>query len=137
MAISKNVLYIVFISFCSVSVLALSGCAELNPIDASRQILKTPLGTDPVRVGMTKEEVVSIWGKPDLVNQLQSSDQWQMPREEWVYTGRYQKVPLDTSYMFKTKYVIFDGNNLVSIGERSGMKDDSQAEAGPAEGVKP
>lgn len=105
-----------------ISLISITGCAEINPFEAPSEILKHPLGTDPIKMGMTKEEVLSIWGKPDQMNQLKPADEWQTPREEWVYLGRYSKIPLDKSYLSKTRYIVFDGNNVVGIGNESLVK---------------
>ncbi len=103
----------------SIVILSLAGCAEINLFDAPKEVMKHPLGTDPLKIGMSKNEVKSIWGNPDQVTGLQPSDEWNTPKEEWVYIGRYSKIPLDKSYMFKTKYLIFDGEHLVSIGDET------------------
>lgn len=105
--------YIFFLVFISTACIA--GCAEFNPLEAPAEVLKHPLGTDPLRIGMTKNEIIEKWGEPGQVSPLSSGDEWQTPREEWTYVGRYTKIPIDRSYIFKTKYLIFDGNNLVSI----------------------
>jgi hypothetical protein len=103
--------------------LALSGCgngiAGLDPMDVPRTVIKNPLGTDPIRVGMSKDVVRDKWGDPDQINMLEPTDEWGTPREEWVYLGRASKIPLDKSYIFKTKYIIFDGNNVVCVGDES------------------
>jgi hypothetical protein len=135
---TSNISRILVLSFsAAIFALNISGCAELNPIDASRQIMKNPLGTDPIRVGMSKEEIKSIWGEPGRINNLEPSDQWQTPREEWVYVGRYSKIPLDKSYIFKSKYLIFDGNNLVCIGDETQCKATGKAETQPAGAQSP
>jgi len=110
---------IIAVLFIFLSLVYISGCAEFNLFEAPSEVLKHPLGTDPIKVGMSKEETISLWGKPDQINKLESTDEWQTPKEEWVYKGRYSKIPLDRSYFFKTKYLIFDGNNLVSFGDKS------------------
>lgn len=102
-----------------ISALGISGCAEINPFQAPAEVLKHPLGTDPIRVGMTKQEIQQKWGRPDQINQLPAGDEWKTPREEWVYLGRYSKIPIDKNYLSKTRYLIFDGNNLVCIGTES------------------
>lgn len=100
--------------------LYLIGCAELNLFEAPGEVIKHPLGTDPIRLGMSKDEVTNVWGKPDQINQLESTDEWKTPREEWVYIGRYPNIiPVDRSYLSKTKYLIFDGKHVVSIGGES------------------
>jgi hypothetical protein len=105
---------------------AVSGCAGINPLDAPKTIIENPLGTDSIRVGMSKERVTSIWGKPDQINMLKPADEWQTAREEWVYKGRYTKIPLNRSYLFKDKYLIFDGNNLVCVGDETQCKADPE-----------
>lgn len=109
----------VFLIAFTIAAIFLSGCAEINLFEAPSEVLKHPLGTDPIKVGMSKDEVASIWGEPDQINALKSADEWQTPREEWVYKGRYSKIPVDRGYLFKSKYLIFDGNNLVCIGNES------------------
>ena len=118
MGISKSSL-IIF----AIAVIFLSGCAEINLFQAPSEVLKHPLGTDPIKVGMSKDQVTSIWGEPDQINALEPADEWQTPREEWVYKGRYSKIPVDRSYLFKSKYLIFDGKSLVCIGNESQCDD--------------
>lgn len=122
MAINKTFLNIALVLSMSIPILMTAGCAEINPLDAPQKVLNNPLGTDLIRIGMTKQQVTSIWGKPDQVNNLKPADEWQTPREEWVYMGRYTKVPINKSYLFKTKYLVFDGNNLVCVGDKSQYK---------------
>ncbi|MFH1753347.1 MAG: hypothetical protein ABH875_04110 [Candidatus Omnitrophota bacterium] len=120
---TSRLLWSIGLTMCLIGCLALaSGCAGINPLDAPKTILNNPLGTETIRIGMTKEQVTSEWGKPDQINQLTPADEWQTLREEWVYKGRYTKIPLNKSYMFKTKYLIFDGNNLTCIGGESKCK---------------
>ncbi len=116
---SKTFLKLFLVMALLLSLQVLCGCAGIDPMDAPKTIIKNPLGTDHIRIGMTKQEIVSVWGEPDQVNILEPADEWQTIREEWVYLGRYTKIPLDKSYLFKTKYLIFDGNNLVCVGDKS------------------
>jgi len=101
------------------ALLLLAGCAEFNPLDLPKKIIEKPLGTDPIHIGMTKDAVRDKWGEPDQINRLESTDQWKMDTEEWVYLGRYTKIPIDKSYIFNTKYLVFDGNNVVCVGDKS------------------
>lgn len=119
MATSRITIILIFLFIVPIYI---AGCAEINLFQTPTEVLKHPLGTDPVRVGMTKDEIISIWGEPDQINQLEPTDEWKTPREEWAYLGRYSKIPIDKSYLFKTKYLIFDGNNLVSVGDESAVK---------------
>ena len=114
MAINNKV--IILLAF---FVLSVTGCAEINLFEAPTQVLKHPLGTDPIKIGMSKDEVVSMWGRPDQINNLEPTDEWRTSREEWVYIGRYSKIPVDKNYLSKTKYLIFDGKHLACIGDES------------------
>ncbi len=109
------------------SLLFLQGCADniagINPLDVPAQVIQHPLGTNLVKVGMHKNEVVSIWSEPDQINRLESIDQWQTPREEWVYIAQYSKIiPIDKEYIARNKYLVFDGSTLVSISDKSRLK---------------
>lgn len=96
----------------------ISGCAEINPFETPKEVLSHPLGTESIRVGMTKQEVISKWGEPDIVNTLPSKDASGSQGEEWVYKARrYTPVPLDAGYLNKNKYIYFDGNNLTRISD--------------------
>ena len=90
------------------------GCAGIEP-PSPREILENPLGKGPLRIGMTREEVRSLWGNPDQVNK-QNSDSLGSFKEEWVYEARYPgALPADVGYVSKSKYLVFDGENLVSF----------------------
>ncbi len=94
------------------------GCAGIEEITpAPQEILKRPLGTDSVKVGMTKDEVRSLWGEPDQINYVKNENRWAGEREEWVYKGKYETLPVDAGYLFKTKKLYFDGENLTNIVE--------------------
>lgn len=92
----------------------LSGCAEIAP-PTPGYILKRPLGTDSVKVGMTKSRVKELWGDPSQVNTVEGDERWGGKREEWVYIARYSVIPVDAGYLSKTKKLYFDGDNLTNI----------------------
>lgn len=96
--------------------LALSGCAGIEPPNPE-DVVKHPLGTESVKIGMTKQEVESLWGKPDEVNIIEDKEKWQGPREVWTYRAQYGAIPVDAGYLSKTKKLYFDGDNLTNIGE--------------------
>ena len=99
-------------------VFAISGCAEIDPFETPAEVIRHSLGTEFIRIGMSKEEVISKWGEPDLVNKLSTSDAMGSQGEEWVYKARrYTPVPLDAGYLHKNKYLYFDGNNLTLISD--------------------
>ena len=67
-------------------------------------------------IGMTKDEVVSIWGQPDVINKIGiSKGLGGTKKEEWIYHPSYSGVPVDKGYLSKARYLYFDGNNLVSV----------------------
>lgn len=96
------------------SVSAVSGCGTLE-IPSPDDIIKKPLGTESVKIGMTKNQVESIWGKPDNVSTVENKEKWSSPREVWTYTARYGSIPVDAGYLSKTQKLYFDGNNLTEI----------------------
>lgn len=103
------------IKFLLILVLLVSfiGCAEITP-PTPDQVIKHPLGTDPLRIGMTKEEVIFMWGRPDIINKIGiSKGLGGTKKEEWVYYPAYSGVPLDKGYLSKTRHLYFDGNHLV------------------------
>ena len=96
--------------------LAISGCAEIDPFETPAEVIRHPLGTESIRIGMSKEEVISKWGEPDITNKLPATDVSGSQGEEWVYKARrYTPVPVDVGYLHKNKYLYFDGNNLTLI----------------------
>ena len=94
--------------------LGLTGCADVTP-PTPIGIIKRPLGTDSVKIGMTQDEVREIWGDPDRINYVQDAEKWGGERMEWVYLGRYSVIPVDAGYLSKTKKLYFDGENLTNI----------------------
>ena len=103
-----NKLTVVFILF---SLIFLCGCTEIEPPGPS-EIMRQPLGGSPLRLGMTKEKVRSIWGEPDVVRVL-GTDAQGMIREEWIYRGRYPNLPINVDYLSETQHLFFDGKHLV------------------------
>ena len=99
-----------------VLLLSLTGCADITP-PTPKDIIKRPLGTVSVKVGMTKGEVRELWGEPDQINYVEDKEKWGGGRTEWVYTGRYSAIPIDADYLSKTKKLYFDGENLTNIVE--------------------
>lgn len=92
----------------------LAGCAIFQPVKPEQALTK-PLGTDSLKIGMTKEQVKSLLGEPDaVVPQPRSKDMLSTEREQWIYHGRYSDLPLGADYFGKTLELDFDGNNLMS-----------------------
>ncbi len=98
------------------SLLLFGGCSAIiipNPED----VVKHPLGTESIKIGMTKEQVESIWGKPSQIKMSEDKARWQGSREVWIYRAQYGSIPVDAGYLSTTKKLYFDGNNLTDIGE--------------------
>ncbi len=91
--------------------LFLTGCAEIEP--PTPDAIISPWSSMPnIRLGNTKEEVISRWGKPDTINKL-GVDELGVAKEKWIYYGRYPMVPVDYQYVSRTKYLYFEVNILV------------------------
>jgi len=96
--------------------LSLSGCSIIETIPTPQEILKTPIGTEAVKIGMTKDKVTDVWGPPDGVKMLENKEKWGGGREEWTYQAR-TALPINAGYLYKTQKLYFDGDNLTNIEE--------------------
>ena len=108
-------LFNIFIAICIL--ISISGCAEVD-VPTPMDIIKKPLGTDSVKVGMSKNRVKDLWGEPDETGyeEIEEADSIRS-REVWTYRGKISAIPVDAGYLSKTKYLYFDGNNLTKISE--------------------
>jgi outer membrane protein assembly factor BamE (lipoprotein component of BamABCDE complex) len=101
---------------CIIAVLMLAifacGCSMLETIPSPKEIIKYPLGKTTLRVGMTKQEVESKWGKPDAVSIVEDKNRWPDSREMWVYYSQTSAIPIDADYLSKTRKLYFDGSYL-------------------------
>lgn len=95
---------------------ALYGCAAIT-MPTTDYVVDHPLGTESIRIGMTKQQVESLWGKPDEIKLMEDKAKWKGTREVWVYRAQYGAIPIDAGYLSKTKKLYFDGENLTDIGE--------------------
>lgn len=95
---------------------AFCGCSAIQVPDAE-DVISHPLGTESIKIGMSKEQVESIWGKPNDIRMVENKEKWQGTREVWTYRAQYGSIPVDAGYLSKTKKLYFDGNNLTEIGE--------------------
>ncbi len=101
--------------FAVIAIAALAGCAGIEP-PTPDDMVRQPLGKSSLKVGMSKHQVESLWGKPDEVRTVEDKEKWQGSREMWVYHAQYGVVPVDVDYLSKTKKLYFDGDNLTNIG---------------------
>jgi len=99
---------------CMLSASMLLGCNTLT-IPTPDDIIKKPLGSESVKIGMSKQQVESIWGKPDHISTAENKEKWSSPREVWIYNARYGAIPVDAGYLSKTQKLYFDGENLTEI----------------------
>ncbi len=103
--------------FLSVAVLFSSGCADME-VPGPRQVLTNPIGTSAVKIGMSKAQVLQIYGEPNFKAEA-VSDEWEGLREEWFYNARLSALPVGAGYLTNNVYLYFDGNSLTKISERS------------------
>lgn len=100
----------------SIAVIALTifayGCSMLESIPNAEDVMKYPLGKTTLKVGMTKQEVESKWGKPDSVSVVEDLKRWPDPREMWIYNPQTSSIPIDADYLSNTRKLYFDGNRL-------------------------
>ena len=107
--------------------LAAAGCGDTY-IPSAKEAMNKPFGTGPeFTLGTTKAEVTEWWGPPDLVVP-HGVDEIGNAKEEWIYHGRMQNLPIDAEYVSRDKHLFFEGNNLL----KSEMHDPRQGGAGPS-----
>ncbi|MCG2705675.1 MAG: hypothetical protein L6309_06395, partial [Candidatus Omnitrophica bacterium] len=100
------------------------GCAEINPFEVPGKVLNHPLGTESIRTGSTKVEVIKEWGRPDIINKLGAQDETGTQVEEWIYKARrITPVSIDAGYLSKNKYLYFDGDHLTLISNSPRQQD--------------
>ena len=95
-----------------VVLLGIMGCAELITPDPNKPASHA-LGLGPIEIGMTKDEIKSFWGEPDMVRDIaESRDKGPTQKEEWVYYGRVSQLPVNYGYLAKALHLYFDSKNL-------------------------
>lgn len=98
--------------------ITLFGCAITSTIPTPSEIVSTPLGTESIKLGMSKEKVESLWGKPDTITMEEGKDSFHNGREVWFYRAApYGGIvpPINAGYLSSARRLYFDGNNLVEI----------------------
>ncbi len=106
----------VFVTIAVMAAFLMTGCSAIT-VPMPGDIIKTPLGTESIKIGMTKQQVESIWGKPDSVMIVENKSKWPGPREVWIYNAKYGAIPVSAGYLSETQKLYFDGINLTQIGE--------------------
>jgi len=93
----------------------LTGCTLFKPVNPEK-VLTNPIGTDSIKVGMTKDQVRSLLGDPDsIVSRGRTKDVLSSDLEEWTYRGRYTNMPVKADYFGKNLVLNFDGDNLTNF----------------------
>ena len=110
--VNAAILFLTTIFFVS-----LAGCTLVETIPTPEYIIQRPIGTSSVKIGMSKNEVRALWGKPDQINFVEDKELWGGKREEWVYGAATSVVPIDAGYLSRTKKLYFDGENLTNIDD--------------------
>ena len=101
--------------------LSLAGCGNLKELKnppTPKYIIKHPIGTDAIKIGMSKDKVEELWGRPDQINFVEDEKRWGGPRVEWVYFAKTSLLPIDAGYLTKTRMLYFDGDSLTNIAEK-------------------
>lgn len=98
--------------FIIISLLA-AGCAYFD-MPTPKEIIKQPIGTITLRRGMSKDEVISKWGKPDSKKEYTTCDPMGICKEEWTYNARVGRSPFESNYFSKTQRLFFDGESLTN-----------------------
>jgi outer membrane protein assembly factor BamE (lipoprotein component of BamABCDE complex) len=88
------------------------GCSMLESIPSPTEVMQYPLGKTTLKVGMTKQEVESKWGKPDSISTVEDKKRWPESRDLWIYHSQTASIPIDADYLSKTRKLYFDGNYL-------------------------
>ena len=108
-------MYLKLLSIVFTAAVLVCGCSAIE-LPNPNEVIKHPLGESDLKVGMSKQEVESKWGKPDEIRMVEDKQRWKDPREMWVYHAQ-TGIPIDAGWLSKTKKLYFDGNNLTDIGE--------------------
>ena len=94
-----------------------AGCADMD-VPQPMDIVRNPIGSDSAKIGMSRTEVLGIYGEPDSRTMV-NSDDWEGGREEWFYAARISALPVNAGYLSEDLYLYFDGNSLTNVSNRS------------------
>ncbi|MDD4957158.1 MAG: outer membrane protein assembly factor BamE [Candidatus Omnitrophica bacterium] len=92
----------------------LVGCAEID-VPSPGRMIKDPLSGGLTR-GMSKSQVMNIYGQPGVKRTVESAD-WGATREEWYYNAKYTGLPVGAGYLTEDLYLYFDGDSLTNISK--------------------
>ena len=97
-------------------VIFIAGCADMD-FPKPVEMLKDPFVSGGLSKGMSKSEVASKYGSPN-VKTIVSAPEWGGQREEWMYKANYSVLPVNAGYLSDDLYLYFDGNNLTNISKK-------------------
>jgi hypothetical protein len=92
------------------------GCAEIKTPKPG-EFFKDPLGEGALNIGMTKSQVLVIYGEPNIEGTV-SSGEWSQTRNEWLYRATYSGLPTGIGYLSEDLYLYFDGESLTNISRK-------------------
>lgn len=94
----------------------LTGCST-GMLPNPEVIASTPLGTEAIKLGMSKARVESLWGKPDNVRFEEGKGAIRGQRELWFYGAHLSGIApaVNAGYLSQSRTLCFDGDNLVEI----------------------
>lgn len=114
---------LVFLCLCAL----VAGCADIE-VPKTENLLKEPLGGGSLKIGMTKDQVVDLYGDP-VTKSMVTSAEWNEPREEWFYRATYSALPVGAGHLSEDLYLYFDGENLTTISRKPlGAREEKDAE---------
>ncbi len=97
---------------CLLATFLVAGCSDMK-VPTFHEVITHPFGTKaPFKRGTPKAKVLKRWGEPSVVIP-HGVDELGNTREEWIYKGWLQGLPIDYEYASWTKHLFFEGNNLV------------------------
>ena len=94
-----------------------AGCADMN-VPTPKQILQNPIGPNSAKIGMSKTQVLHLYGEPAFKGVVTSKD-WGETREEWFYEAQMSGLPVNSENLSEDMYLYFDGDSLTNISNRS------------------
>ncbi|MCX5715872.1 MAG: hypothetical protein NTV07_03240 [Candidatus Omnitrophica bacterium] len=104
----------VIVVTCALTIL---GCAGMEP-PMPDKLISHPLGSSPVGLGMSKDEVKDALGEPNSITYTGKTDSSGLTSGEvWLYNSWLKDMPINRANLSKTLRLTFDGNSLTSYKE--------------------
>jgi len=94
----------------------LCGCSDFESPTKGLNVESVVGGGPSLAKGMTKDEVLEKWGRPDDKKHMGES-RWGAPIERWTYYAWFSSAPVNYRYVSKGRRLLFEGNALLSWEE--------------------